>query len=109
MQAETLLSFPARITLADAFLTGGTWHLVLTSTSPAANCPVCQRPSEAQHSRYQRTVRDVPCGGYPVRIVLQTRRFFCRQPDCDRRIFTERFPAFLLPRARLTERFRVWR
>jgi transposase len=68
---------------------------------------VCQTPSAAQHSRYQRTIRDVPCGEYPVRIVLQTRRFFCRQPGCSRRIFTERFPTFLLPRARLTERFRA--
>ena len=107
MQAETLLSFPAGITLADSCLNGGTRHLVLTSTSPAVCCPECQTPADAQHSWYQRTVRDGPCGGYPVRIVLKTRRFFCRQPGCSQRIFTERFPAFLLPRARLTERFRA--
>ncbi len=49
----------------------------------------------------------MPCGDYPLRIMLRTRRFFCRQPDCARRIFTERFPSFLLPRARISERFRT--
>jgi transposase len=85
----------------------GTLHLVVTSTARQARCPICQTPSAAQHSRYQRTVRDVPCGGYALRVQLGTRRFFCRQQDCRRRIFTERFPFFLLPRARMTERFRA--
>jgi transposase len=107
MKAETLLSLPAGVAISDFYISTSTLHLVLTSTNPLANCPVCQTPSAAQHSRYQRMVRDVPCGGYPLRLVLRTRRFFCRQPGCTRRIFTERFPTFLLPRARLTERLRA--
>ncbi|MGZ3600467.1 MAG: transposase family protein, partial [Ktedonobacterales bacterium] len=107
MKAETLLSLPAGVAITDFFVTTGAFHLVLTSTNPWASCPVCQTPSAAQHSRYQRMVRDVPCGGHPLRVLLQTRRFFCRQPTCARRIFTERFPTFLLPRARMTERLRA--
>jgi transposase len=84
-----------------------TLHLLLTSTRSLADCPVCLSPSAAQHSSYQRTFRDVPCGGYPLRIQLRARRFFCCQQDCARRIFTERFASFLLPRARMTERFRA--
>jgi transposase len=107
MKAETLLSLPAGVAITDYFISTGTLHLILTSTNRLANCPVCQTPSAAQHSRYQRMVRDVPCGGYALRIQLGTRRFFCRQQDCTRRIFTERFSFFLLPRARMTERFRT--
>jgi transposase len=106
MQAETLLSLPAGVRITDYTVLNGTLHLRLMSTSPSVNCPMCQTPSAAQHSCYQRTFRDVPCGGYPLRVSLRTRRFFCRQRDCARRIFTERFPSFLWPRARMTERFR---
>src|SRR5262245_19549996 len=107
MKAETLLSLPPGIAITDYFVSVGTLHLVVRSTASRAACPVCQTPSAAQHSRYDRMVRDVPCGGYALRIQIGTRRFFCRQPDCTRRILTERFPFFLLPRARMTERFRA--
>jgi transposase len=107
MQAETLLSLPPGVLIADYAVMKGTLYLLLTSTSSSARCPLCLTPSSAQHSSYYRTFRDVPCGGYALRIQLRTRRFFCRQRDCTRRIFTERFASFLLPRARMTERFRA--
>jgi transposase len=107
MQAETLLSLPPGVLIADYAVMTGTLYLLLTSTSSSARCPLCLTPSSAQHSSYYRTFRDVPCGGYALRIQLRTRRFFCRQRDCTRRIFTERFASFLLPRARMTERFRA--
>jgi transposase len=107
MQAETLLSLPPGVRITDYSVLNDTLYLLLTSTRSLATCPVCRTPSMAQHSSYQRTFRDVPCGGYALRIQLRTRRFFCRQQDCTRRIFTERFPFFLLPRARMTERFRA--
>ena len=106
MQAETLLSLPPGVTITKYSVLNDTLYLLLTSTSSLAHCPVCKTPSAAQHSSYYRGFRDVPCGDYPLRIRLRTRRFFCRQEACARRIFTERFPFFLLPRARMTERFR---
>src|SRR5450631_4218361 len=106
MQAETLLSLPDGLVIIDGSFTDDTLGLVIASVSPYAACPICGTKSVAQHSFYQRTCRDVPCGGVPVRILLQTRRFFCCQSTCPRQIFTERFPSFVLPRARMTERFR---
>src|SRR5690242_1127975 len=106
MQAEHLLSLPDGLVITHFHLTVDTLQLHLASVRPQARCPVCGTRSAAQHSRYQRTFRDVPCGGSPVRIILQTRRFFCQETTCPRRIFTERFPDFVLPRARMTERFR---
>ncbi|MGO8948674.1 MAG: ISL3 family transposase [Ktedonobacterales bacterium] len=107
MQAETLLSLPPGVMITDYSVMNGALYLLLTSTSSSASCPLCLTPSSAQHSSYYRTFRDVPCGDYALRIQLRPRRFFCRQQDCTRRIFTERFASFLLPRARMTERFRA--
>lgn len=80
--------------------------LTVRSLQPAAACPVCQTPSTRLHSRYRRTLRDLPWGPWPVRLVLRVRRFRCARRDCRRRVFTERLPEIVAPHARTTRRFR---
>lgn len=71
-----------------------------------AACPLCQRLSERVHSRYRRTLHDVPCGTKALRLVVQVRRFFCDNQDCPRKIFAERLAALTEVSARMTTRFR---
>src|SRR6266545_72304 len=52
-----------------------TIRLTMTSTQPTAACPVCADSSAHIHSRYQRTVRDLPWAGHAVRVQLAVRRF----------------------------------
>lgn len=54
-------------------------------------CPTCQVISTSVHSHYSRTVTDVPVGNRPVRLVVQVRRFRCRNPACSRKTFAEDF------------------
>jgi hypothetical protein len=49
------------------------------------------------HSRYRRVLRDVPCGGSQIQLNLTVRKFFCRNQECQRKIFTERLPIFAQP------------
>lgn len=42
-----------------------------------------------------------------MQIILQVRKFFCKAPSCKRRVFTERLPGVVAPRARTTERLSV--
>jgi transposase len=67
-------------------------------------CPDCGRISNAVHSRYHRNPADLPSLGREVRLSLRVRRFYCRNPACGRRTFTERLPTLLLPNARRTQR-----
>jgi len=53
-----------------------------------AFCPLCDSPSERIHGQYIRTVADVPCGGRRIELSLTVRRFFCRNPFCERTVFT---------------------
>lgn len=84
----------------------GPKNLVFTvaSTSASAACPVCEQETTRRHSNYQRTVADLPWGGRSVRLLLEVRRFRCPQPECQRRIFTERLPELVKPYARKTAR-----
>jgi transposase len=72
-------------------------------TAPARRCPLCIQPSESVHSRYVRSLADLPRHGQVVAIQLQVRRFRCLLPQCTRRIFAERFP-FVAAFARTTRR-----
>jgi transposase len=66
--------------------------MVLRTAGACARCPRCSKSSYRIHSRYKRTIADLPWEGIPVRIELRARRFFCASLDCEQRIFTERLP-----------------
>ena len=78
--------------------------LLVRTLLPEAVCPLCSQLSNRVHSRYVRTIRDLPWQGIDVRLRLSTRRFFCVNPNCERVIFTERLPALVAPFARRTKR-----
>jgi len=78
--------------------------LVLASTQTAAPCPMCGTVTTRIHSRYTRTVLDLPWAGMLVQLRLHVQKFFCSARDCIRTIFTERLPQVLAPRARRTRR-----
>ena len=56
------------------------------------------------HSCYLRRVADLPWHGIAVRLELHTRRFFCVNELCQRRIFCERLPSVVAAYARKTVR-----
>ena len=78
--------------------------LNLTSTQTKAACPICGQPSHRIHSHYERTLADLPCVAFSLTLIVQVCKFFCSNPDCRRRIFTERLPEVAVPWARKTMR-----
>ena len=70
----------------------------LRCTGATGTCPACQAVSRRVHSRYVRVVRDLPWAGTPMVLRVSTRRFFCDQPDCPRRVFAETLSADLARR-----------
>lgn len=78
--------------------------LLVSSTQAHPRCPACDAPTRHVHSRYTRTLADLPWGSYRVTWQLRVRRLFCRGSSCPRRIFTERLPGVIAPWARHTVR-----
>src|SRR5688572_3327736 len=69
-------------------------ELVVTASARrrVVACPSCGYASTRIHSRYHRTLADLPWHGLRVRLEVRVRRFFCDGLGCPRRIFTERLP-----------------
>ena len=101
-----LLGAPEGSCLVRACLDVENLTVHLATTAPTAACPLCGHDTPRVHSRYTRRLDDLPCLGRCVRLQVAVRRFACPQPDCPRRIFTERLPGFAAPWARTTDRLR---
>lgn len=104
MDALSLFPDCASLSLNAYHFTGQSLRLELTTTAYGANCPLCGQLSNRVHSHYRRTLTDLPCSGMTVRLELQTRKFFCDNVHCQRRIFTEPLPALAARSARRTLR-----
>jgi transposase len=78
--------------------------LGIRSTAEDVSCPDCPSSSSRVHSRYQRTLKDLPVCGISLIWRLQVRRFFCTNPACGRKTFAEVVPELALPFARKTVR-----
>src|SRR5579862_485702 len=94
------------LTLDDVVHQGGILTLMVTARADDASCPRCGIRSRHVHSRYCRTLRDLPCHGKVVRICLRTHRFYCRVQDCQCQIFTQRLPLVASPYGKQTCRHR---
>jgi len=78
--------------------------IIATAIQDAAVCPDCGHETTRMHSRYTRTLADLPWADRTVQLQLRVRTFFCSITACPRRIFTERLPAIMAPWARRTVR-----
>ncbi len=76
----------------------------VSSTQMIAQCPVCGEFSGRIHSRYERTISDLPFVNFTLIWLVQVCKFFCSNPNCCRRIFSERLPKVAAPWARKTIR-----
>jgi transposase len=102
--ATTLLPPGSGLRLEHISTGDQTIELMLVTTTATAPCPLCATPATRIHSRYTRTLADLPWGGFAVRLYLEVRKFFCPTVACPRRIFAERLPAVVAPYARRTSR-----
>ena len=78
--------------------------LITQPRSETAACPLCKQVSRQVHSRYHRSLVDLPWQGRVVELRVEARRFRCPNPACCRTIFTERLGDAAAARARRTTR-----
>src|SRR3989442_982615 len=105
MEGTSLLALPQGIQIHQIQITENGLIIAVVATHPPFCCPLCSESSLSIHSHYRRILRDAPCAGRRVQLFLTMRKFYCRNPLCERKIFTERLPAFVEPWHRMTIRY----
>jgi transposase len=102
--ASPLLPSASELCLEHILSSPDLMTIVVRTCRATAACPDCSHSSDRVHSRYIRTLADLPGQGVRVRFRLHTRRFFCDQPSCIRQTFSEQLPETVAPYARRTLR-----
>ena len=77
----------------------------LERTNKSAICPHCGKKTTNIHSRYIRTIKDLPIQEYKVILNIETKIFFCKNKKCDTKTFAENFD-FIENHARMTTRLK---
>jgi hypothetical protein len=81
-------------------------HYHWKSESVEAVCPDCHEISRHLRNDYQRKpVQDIASNGLAVYHDMTLNRFYCDNPECNTKIFVERFYEFTDEQARKTRRF----
>lgn len=104
MNRSPFLADPDVLSLIRVDLSGESVILEVSAHRLSVPCPGCQQPSSNVHSTYPRTPQDLPWQGVAVKLKVRTRRFFCRNTICSRRIFCERLGGAVAYYARRTVR-----
>jgi len=71
-------------------------------------CRRCGQVSGRGHDRYPRRLRDLPCGGRPVEIVVSACRLRCVNPGCPAATFAGQLPGLAAWYQRRTPGLRAW-
>jgi transposase len=79
----------ANLTVSELTITDTHITLIAAAATATALCPDCLQPANRIHSRYARTLKDLPWSGIPVQLQLVVRRFFCPTATCQRVTFAE--------------------
>lgn len=106
MEIAPLLPDAALLEIRGIEVQANVITLKLASRPVICVCPNCHCRSARVHSHYWRHLGDLPWQGRTVRIELQVRKLFCRNPSCSQRIFTERLPQVVERYGRRTHRLR---
>ena len=96
MRVRRLLPSPSSLRCDSVQIDNGLARIQVASTRGTCSCPCCGRQSSRVHSWYERRLSALP-----------SRRFFCDNADCSRRIFVERLPEVAAVRARRTTRLEL--
>ncbi len=104
MEEASLLSLPEGMRVEHIQITEQGLVIEIEASHPTSWCPLCAQPSDSIKTYYRRVLRDAPCAGRQVQLVLTVRKFYCRNPYCPQKVFTERLPTFVEPWARMTIR-----
>jgi transposase len=82
--------------------------LIVEAEGPvSACCPSCRHQSVARHSRYWRTIRDLPAHGQAVTLRVRVARWRCHNARCERAIFADRLAGVAAPRGQHTDRLGI--
>ena len=87
MEEASLLSLPEGMHAEHIQITEHGLVIEIEASHPTSCCPLCAQPSDSIKTHYRRALRDAPCAGRQVQLILTVRKFYCRNAYCSQKVF----------------------
>ena len=100
---ESIKDLDKNITMLESKRIENTIYISCKMDTNKSECPYCGEISNSIHSRYVRTLSDLPIQNNEVKLLLFARKFFCLNQNCKHKTFGERYN-FVEPKAIRTKR-----
>lgn len=84
---ELLKELDRNLIISKVEKSDGTLYIYCDIGDTAAKCKYCGMESHSVHSRYLRTVSDLPIREYRVKLVITVPKFFCTNKKCHHKTF----------------------
>lgn len=100
---ELIKELDKNLTVISSKKIDNTVYIKCESKIEESECPYCGALSNSVHSKYTRTIIDLPIQSNSVKLIVITRKFFCNNSKCNHKTFGEKFD-FVSPKAVRTKR-----
>lgn len=91
MLDEIIKSLSSNLQCIDYKLKDNQYIFTVHSSEHEVRCPYCNTLNSKTHSVYQREIQDLPIQDKQVIILINTRKMFCTNPECNHKTFAEKF------------------
>ena len=95
-----------KLKVSQCFIQGDTYYVEVYSEKKHHTCPYCGHVSSKCHSKYTRTLCDLPILEYKVKIIFHIRKIFCLNQECAKKTFAERPCEEIQPYQKNTQRLK---
>lgn len=85
----TLFNLPAGFKILGVSSSASSIRTSIRFTSRIGICPSCSCQSSSAHSVYERCIQDLGIGGKTVMHHLRLHKFYCKNPACSKKIFSQ--------------------
>ena len=100
---DFIKSLDENLEYIDHEIIGDYIYIKISSKQTEMCCPFCGQISKKVHSTYSRRIQDLPIQGMKVILVLNNRKIFCENQECEHVTFSERY-SFLSDKSKKTKR-----
>lgn len=87
---ELIKELNKNLVVIDSQKKENTIYIKCEMKTSQSKCPYCESLSNSIHSKYIRTISDLPIQNNKVKLLIIVRKFFCSNPNCNHKTFGEK-------------------
>ena len=86
---ELIKELDKKLIIIKKEIINGIIYIYCDTEKQKTKCKYCGQESENVHSTYTRTISDLPIQSYKVKLIINVKKYFCKNAKCQHKTFAE--------------------